>query len=106
MSHHYSGPNWGFPYGDARLDLADLYVFPKPGDADKSILIMNVHPSVGFNPPGPTLTEPANPTAVPIPRTTAHGRTTVHSASRREAPSASLTASSRQRADTSLAVRP
>ena len=24
MSHHYSGPNWGFPYGDARLDLADL----------------------------------------------------------------------------------
>ena len=46
MSHHYSGPNWGFPYGDARLDLADLYVFPKPGDADKSILIMNVHPSV------------------------------------------------------------
>ncbi len=32
MSHHYSGPNWGFPRGDARLDLTDLYAFPKPGD--------------------------------------------------------------------------
>jgi hypothetical protein len=46
MSHHYSGPDWGFPRGDARLDLTDLYVFPKPGDTDKSIMIMNVHPSV------------------------------------------------------------
>jgi hypothetical protein len=42
MSHHYSGPNIGFPRGDARLDLTDLYAFPKPGDPDKSILIMNV----------------------------------------------------------------
>src|SRR5258705_6503386 len=46
MSHHYSSPNWGFPHGDARLDLTDLYAFPKPGDAGKSILIMNVRPSV------------------------------------------------------------
>ena len=45
MSHHYSGPDFGFPRGDARLDLTDLYAFPKPGDARKSILIMNVHPS-------------------------------------------------------------
>jgi hypothetical protein len=64
MSHHYSGPNWGFPHGDARLDLTDLYAFPKPGDAGKSILIMNVHPSVcdyldGENPLGPTTAEPA-----------------------------------------------
>ena len=44
MSHHYSGPDFGFPHGDARLDFADLYAFPKPGDASKSILIMNVHP--------------------------------------------------------------
>jgi hypothetical protein len=51
MSHHYSGPNFGFPHGDARLDLTDLYAFPKPGDGAKSILIMNVHPSNGFNPP-------------------------------------------------------
>ena len=58
MSHHYSGPNFGFPHGDARLDLTDLYAFPKPGDAGKSILIMNVHPSVSVNPPGPTAADP------------------------------------------------
>src|SRR5208283_3359864 len=58
MSHHYSGPDFGFPHGDARLDFTDLYAFPKPGDAGKSILIMNVHPSVGVNPPGPTTDEP------------------------------------------------
>ena len=63
MSHHYSGPNIGFPRGDARLDLTDLYAFPKPGDPDKSILIMNVHPSVGLNPPGPTTAEPFAPEA-------------------------------------------
>ncbi len=39
MSHHYSGPDFGFPQGDARLDFTDLYAFPKPGDAGKSILI-------------------------------------------------------------------
>jgi len=32
--------------------LTDLYAFPKPGDANKSILIMNVHPSAGENPVG------------------------------------------------------
>ncbi len=58
MSHHYSGPDYGFPHGDARLDLTDLYAFPKPGDAGKSILIMNVHPSVGVNPAEPTTDEP------------------------------------------------
>jgi len=64
MSHHYSGPDWGFPRGDARLDLTDLYAFPKPGDAGKSILIMNVHPSVGETPPGPTIAEPFAPEAL------------------------------------------
>jgi len=64
MSHHYSGPDYGFPQGDARLDLTDLYAFPKPGDVGKSILIMNVHPSVGVNPPGPTTPEPFAPEAV------------------------------------------
>ena len=54
MSHHYSGPDFGFPHGDARLDFTDLYAFPKPGDASKSILICDAHPSVGVNPPGPT----------------------------------------------------
>ena len=58
MSHHYSGPDFGFPHGDARLDFTDLYAFPKPGDASRSILIMNVHPSVGVNPQGPTTDEP------------------------------------------------
>jgi hypothetical protein len=64
MSHHYSGPDFGFPHGDARLDLTDLYAFPKPGDADKSILIMNVHPSAVVDPPGPTTAEPFSPEAL------------------------------------------
>ena len=69
MSHHYSGPDWGFPHGDARLDLTDLYVFPKPEDAGKSILIMNVHPSVRDfldheHPLGPTTAEPFAPEAL------------------------------------------
>lgn len=64
MSNHYSGPNFGFPHGDARLDFTDLFAFPKPGDPKKSILIMNVHPSVGVNPPGPTTTVPFAPEAL------------------------------------------
>jgi hypothetical protein len=64
MSHHYSGPNIAFPRGDARLDFTDLYAFPKPGDSSKSILIMNFHPSVGINPPGPTPAEPFAPEAL------------------------------------------
>ncbi|HEY2474495.1 MAG TPA: DUF4331 family protein [Candidatus Cybelea sp.] len=58
MSHHYSGPNLAFPNGDARLNFTDLYAFPKAGDATKTILIMDVHPSFGVNPPGPTTTVP------------------------------------------------
>ena len=64
MSHHYSGPNLVFPRGDARLDFTDLYAFPKPGDPSRSILIMDVHPSVGVNPPGPTTAEPFAPEAL------------------------------------------
>jgi hypothetical protein len=64
MSHHYSGPDFGFPHEDARLDLTDLYAFPKPGEADKSILIMNVHPSAVVNPAGPTAREPFASTAL------------------------------------------
>lgn len=64
MSHHYSGPDFGFPHGDARLDFTDLYAFPKPGDASKSILIMNVHPSTGANPPGPTTDVALSPDAI------------------------------------------
>jgi len=58
MSHHYSGPNFGFPGGDPRLDFTDLYAFPKPGDVGKSIFIVNVHPSAAQNPSGPTTIEP------------------------------------------------
>ena len=58
MSHHYSGPDLTFPHGDPRLDFTDLYVFPKPGDDGKSIVIMDVHPSSGLNPKGPTTSEP------------------------------------------------
>lgn len=61
MSHHYSGPNFGFPRADARLDLTDLYAFPKPGDVEKSILIMNVHPSSTVIDPEPTTNEPFSP---------------------------------------------
>jgi Domain of unknown function (DUF4331) len=64
MSHHYSGPHFGFPQGDARLDITDLYAFRKPGEPGKSILIMDVHPSIGITPPGPTTPEPFAPTAV------------------------------------------
>src|SRR5260370_7642379 len=64
MSHHYSGPDFGFPQGDARLDFTDLYAFPKPGENGKSILIINVHPSAGENPSGPTTTEPFAPEAL------------------------------------------
>jgi hypothetical protein len=64
MSHHYSGPDYGFPHGDARLDLTDLYAFPEPGEIGKSILIMNVHPGAGVNPAGPTIDEPFSTEAI------------------------------------------
>jgi len=64
MSHHYSGPNVGFPRGDARLDLTDLFAFPKPGDAGRSILIMNFHPSFSLNSPQPTTSESFAPEAL------------------------------------------
>jgi Domain of unknown function (DUF4331) len=64
MSHHASGPDFGFPRQDARLDMTDLYAFTKPADPGKSIIILNVHPSVAVNPPGPTTTEPFAPGAL------------------------------------------
>ena len=64
MSHHASGPNFDFPSGDARLDMTDLYAFIKPGDPDKSILILNVHPSFRLDSPEPTTSEPFKPGAL------------------------------------------
>src|SRR6478672_10652896 len=64
MSHHASGPNFGFPRGDARLDMTDLYAFLKPGDSGKSTLILNVHPSFRLDSPEPTTKEPFAPGAL------------------------------------------
>jgi Domain of unknown function (DUF4331) len=64
MSHHYAGPNFGFPHGDARLNLTDLYAFPKPGSEGKSILIIDVHPSHTFDPQVPTTPVPFAPDAL------------------------------------------
>lgn len=63
MSHHYSGPNATFPRGDARLDLTDLYAFPKPEEANRSVIIVNFHPSSSVAPPRPTPAEPFAPGA-------------------------------------------
>lgn len=63
MSHHYSGPDFGFPRGDARLDLTDLFAFPKPHDPARSILILNAHPSSSVKPIAPTTLEPFAPGA-------------------------------------------
>jgi hypothetical protein len=64
MAHHYSGPDFSFPYGDARLDHCDLFVFPAPERTGRSVFVMNVHPSFGLNPPGPTTPEPFAPNAI------------------------------------------
>jgi hypothetical protein len=64
MSHHYSGPDFTCPHDDARLDFCDLFAFPKPEDSSRSILIMDVHPSVTVNPEGPAPAEPFAPEAM------------------------------------------
>ena len=62
MSHHFSGPAFGFPRGDARLDFTDLFAFPKPREPGRSILIIDVHPSADAE-SKPTTTEPFAPEA-------------------------------------------
>jgi Domain of unknown function (DUF4331) len=64
MGHHYSGPDFSFPHGDARVDHCDLFVFPAPEGVQRSVVAIDVHPSFGINPPGPTTTEPFAPEAV------------------------------------------
>jgi hypothetical protein len=44
--------------------MTDLYAFANPRDSGKSILILNVHPSMAVNPLGPTTTEPFAPGAL------------------------------------------
>src|SRR5438046_219904 len=64
MSHHASGPNFGFPRDDARLDMTDLYALTKPGEPAKSIIVLNVHPSFALASPEPTTSEPFKPGAL------------------------------------------
>ncbi len=45
MSDHLDAfPSLTSPGGDPELDITDLYAFQKPGDKNKSILILNVNP--------------------------------------------------------------
>jgi Domain of unknown function (DUF4331) len=64
MAHHYSGPDFSFPHGDARVDHCDLFVFPDPEDTTRSVVVIDVHPSAGLNPEGQTTTEPFAPEAI------------------------------------------
>ncbi|TAZ35438.1 DUF4331 domain-containing protein [Rhizobium ruizarguesonis] len=61
MSHHYSGPDFGFPRGDPRLDLTDIYAFPSPVREDTSVFVLNVHPSVTLTSLEATTMEPFAP---------------------------------------------
>ncbi len=45
MSHHLSGLGLSATSMDARTHITDLYAFQKPGDASKTILILDVNPS-------------------------------------------------------------
>jgi len=63
MAHHYSGPDFSFPHGDARVDHCDLFAFPVEGTG-RSVVAIDVHPSFGINPEGPTTTEPFAPGAM------------------------------------------
>jgi hypothetical protein len=44
--------------------MTDLYVFTKPGDASKSTIVLNVHPSFRLDSPEPTTSEPFKPGAL------------------------------------------
>ncbi len=44
MADHLDAPGLMPPGGDPSIDITDVYAFVKPGDADKSILMVNVNP--------------------------------------------------------------
>ena len=53
MSNHFSAADLKSPGDDARLDLTDLFVFAAPGNADRTVLIMDSNPFTkgdGFHP--------------------------------------------------------
>ena len=59
MSNHYSAANLRFPGDDARLDFTDLYAFQAPGNAGKTILIIDVNPyTTGISAMPPFLMKP------------------------------------------------
>jgi Domain of unknown function (DUF4331) len=59
MSNHFSAAYLKFPGDDARLDFTDLYVFQKPGDPGKTVLITDVNPFMaGLNAMPPFLMKP------------------------------------------------
>ncbi|MGA4989270.1 DUF4331 family protein [Nonomuraea bangladeshensis] len=45
MSNHFTGLSLGPPLGDQRLDLCDLYAFQAPGNASRTVLILNANPN-------------------------------------------------------------
>lgn len=57
MADHLDAPNLKSPGMNAATDLTDVYAFQKPGDANKTILIM------GVNPLAPTLATTFDPNA-------------------------------------------
>ena len=44
MADHLDDPGLTSPAMDARVDITDHYAFQKPGDPDRTILILNVNP--------------------------------------------------------------
>ncbi len=44
MADHLDAPGLNSPAMDARVDITDHYAFQKPGDAGRTILILNVNP--------------------------------------------------------------
>src|SRR5712691_208973 len=58
MADHLDAPGLMSPGMDARIDITDIYAFQKPGNRNKSILVMNV------NPLAPTLATSFNTDAV------------------------------------------
>jgi len=58
MADHLDAPGLKSPTMDAKIDITDIYAFQKPGDPNKSILVLNV------NPLAPTLADRFEHTAV------------------------------------------
>jgi hypothetical protein len=44
MADHLDAPGLMSPDSNPKTDITDIYIFRKPGDSDKSILILNVNP--------------------------------------------------------------